>query len=380
MRIALLTDGIYPYVIGGMQKHSYYLALYLAKNQIYVDLYHTSEDSEQAEQLACYTAKDKKFISSIFTPFPSLKKIPGHYIRESYSYSNLLFQKIILKKDTYDFIYVQGLCGMYLLEHKNQVPCPVGVNFHGLEMFQKAPSLKTKLAQYFFKRPVLKSLKASDVVFSLGGKLTDLLISKGISQEKISQISIGIDPSWIKEQPCIFHPTKRFVFIGRYERRKGIEELFAAIQGLNEEKFTLSVIGAIPEDKKLIDQRIEYFGNISDPEGIKAILLEADVLVCPSHSEGMPTVILEAMAMGLAIIATDVGAVTELVDEHNGKIVLAGDVEGLKSAISLFMSLPEPKLLEMKKKSILKIKDRFLWENVISLTISEMRRVIRARS
>ena len=40
MRIALITDGIYPYVMGGMQKHSYFLAKFLAKNKIYVDLFH----------------------------------------------------------------------------------------------------------------------------------------------------------------------------------------------------------------------------------------------------------------------------------------------------------------------------------------------------
>ena len=40
MKIALITDGIYPYVMGGMQKHSYFLAKYLAKNKIKIDLYH----------------------------------------------------------------------------------------------------------------------------------------------------------------------------------------------------------------------------------------------------------------------------------------------------------------------------------------------------
>ena len=40
MRIALLTDGIYPYVMGGMQRHSYYLAKYLARAGVHVDLYH----------------------------------------------------------------------------------------------------------------------------------------------------------------------------------------------------------------------------------------------------------------------------------------------------------------------------------------------------
>ena len=43
MRIALITDGIAPYVLGGMQKHSFYLAKYFAKNKIHVDLIHYND-------------------------------------------------------------------------------------------------------------------------------------------------------------------------------------------------------------------------------------------------------------------------------------------------------------------------------------------------
>ena len=43
MKISLLTDGIFPYVIGGMQKHSYYLVKYFAQIGVYVDLYHTNQ-------------------------------------------------------------------------------------------------------------------------------------------------------------------------------------------------------------------------------------------------------------------------------------------------------------------------------------------------
>ena len=43
MKIALLTDGVFPYVNGGMQRHSYYLLKYFVKNKIHVDLYHMTE-------------------------------------------------------------------------------------------------------------------------------------------------------------------------------------------------------------------------------------------------------------------------------------------------------------------------------------------------
>ncbi|WP_081782592.1 hypothetical protein [Marinilabilia salmonicolor] len=46
MRIALLTDGIYPHIMGGMQKHSYYLAKYLARAGVKVDVYHAIPEGQ----------------------------------------------------------------------------------------------------------------------------------------------------------------------------------------------------------------------------------------------------------------------------------------------------------------------------------------------
>ncbi|HVA98674.1 MAG TPA: glycosyltransferase family 1 protein, partial [Bacteroidia bacterium] len=109
MKIALLTDGIYPYVIGGMQKHSFYLAKYLAKNQIYVDLYHTNQSQFDIHKLEFFTEEEKKYIHSFVVDFPKHKKIPGHYIRESYEYSKQIYT-VFKNNSTVDFIYVQGFC------------------------------------------------------------------------------------------------------------------------------------------------------------------------------------------------------------------------------------------------------------------------------
>ena len=63
MRIALLTDGIYPYVVGGMQKHSYNLAKYFSQQKIHVDLYHTISPSSHYDinELSVFTEDEKKF-------------------------------------------------------------------------------------------------------------------------------------------------------------------------------------------------------------------------------------------------------------------------------------------------------------------------------
>jgi len=376
VKIALLTDGIYPYVIGGMQKHSFYLAKYFAANKIHVDLYHTSNDLLAADSLDCFSEDEKVYIRSYPISFPKLDRFPGHYIREMYAYSSSIFEKL-KENPGVDFIYVQGFCGMKLLENKTQMNIPVGVNFHGLEMFQKTANLRSRLEQYIFKRPVLESLKRADVVFSLGGKLTDLLIRKKIPSSKISQVSIGIDPSWIRSEDLVPHQKITFIFIGRYERRKGIEELLLVLDKIKGESFEFHFIGAIPEPKKLLASNIHYWGNITDASKIKEILNTSDVLVCPSYSEGMPTVILEGMASGLAIIASNVGAVNEQVSPANGILICPGNKEDLENAMLQILRLPPEELDEMKKRSIASVKERFLWDSIIAKNISEIKKYIK---
>ncbi|MCX6295596.1 MAG: glycosyltransferase family 4 protein [Bacteroidetes bacterium] len=376
MKIALLTDGVFPYVIGGMQKHSFYLAKYFALNKIEVDLYHTANDLSKADSLDCFTSEEKKYIRSIVIPFPKLDRFPGHYIREMYAYSAAIFSKMKGNRPV-DFIYVQGFCGMKLLENKDQIKIPIGVNFHGLEMFQKAANLRSKLEQFIFRKPVLRILKNADVVFSLGGKLTELMLLHGIPKEKISQISIGIDPSWIREEEIMQHSNMTFVFVGRYERRKGIEELMMVLNNIKEQSFEFHFVGAIPVAKQLKAPHIHYWGNIADSSIIKDILKTSDVLVCPSYSEGMPTVILEAMASGLAIIASDVGAVSEQVNEANGILIQPGNNEALEQALLKMLKVSPDLLISMKRNSIAAIQKQFLWEEIIAKNISEIQRFIK---
>jgi glycosyltransferase involved in cell wall biosynthesis len=376
MRIALLTDGVFPYVIGGMQKHSFYLAKYFALNKIHVDLYHTANDQSAAESLSCFSQDEKLFIRSFVIPFPKLDRFPGHYIREMYAYSKLIFSKL-KENGPVDFVYVQGLCGMKLFENKTQFITPAGVNFHGLEMFQKTADLRSKLEQFLFRKPVLRSLKNADVVFSLGGKLTELLIAQGISRDKISQVSIGIDPSWLNNGRQISHSARRtFVFIGRYERRKGIEELMLVLNRMHDASFEFHFIGNIPEEKRVKADNLHFWGNISDANKIKSVLAVADVLVCPSYSEGMPTVILEAMASGLAIIASNVGAVSEQVSMVNGILIKPGDTDDLENALRKMINIDPETLQNMKQHSVKMIRERFLWEAIITKNISEIQKVI----
>jgi len=167
--------------------------------------------------------------------------------------------------------------------------------------------------------------------------------------------------------------VRKIVFIGRYERNKGIEELTSVLNMLMDSyTFEFHFIGPIPDNKKISSDKIIYHGLIKEEENIKQILLDADVLVAPSYSEGMPTVILEAMASGCAIIATDVGAVSEEVDISNGWLIEAGDISSLHKVVIEAIECANETLLAKKLQSLERIKEKFLWDDVVKQTLIQI--------
>ncbi|MCJ8166340.1 glycosyltransferase family 4 protein [Pontibacter sp. E15-1] len=377
MRIALLTDGIYPYVLGGMQKHSYYLAKYLARNGVHVDLYHTGNEEAATPQLKEFTEEELAFIEPYYIPFPSVAKLPGHYVLESFLYSAHIYKKL-KENEPVDFIYAQGFAAWKTIseQKKGAALPPIGVNFHGVEMFQQAPSFNVKLQHLLLRAPVQFILKDTDYVFSLGGKLT--AIQKALTSKKILEIPIGIESHWLEQSnKAVTHSVRKFVFIGRYERRKGIEELQEVIESLSGKyAFHFSFIGPIPTEKQLKYDEVDYLGLIKNEKEIKLILQACDVLICPSYSEGMPTVILEAMASGLAVIATNVGAVSKIVTVDNGWLIPVADKQALKQAIVDAIHLDEKELHQKKEASLQLVKDSYTWEAIIKTTIKEIKTIV----
>jgi glycosyltransferase involved in cell wall biosynthesis len=373
-KILLLTDGTYPFVMGGMQKHSYYLAKYLTLKGIDVTLVHCSEQHLENElKHVAFDTFDKSKIKAIHFKFPKLDNLPGHYIRESAFYSEAIFNSLQNQLNQFDAIYAQGFTGWTFVKNKNTFTAPVFVNFHGYEMFQKAPSLKLALQHNFLKNPVKEITTLASYVYSFGGKISEILHSIKIDSSKIVECPIGIEESWLNKHELSVNSKRTFVFVGRYERRKGIEELNKAIQKLGTANYKIHCIGPIPENKKLIADNVIYHGPLADTEAIKAILTSSDVLVCPSYSEGMPTVIMEAMACGLAILATDVGAVSKQVDNSNGILLNELSVKNLTRAMQQFISMNDEELLSKKNVSLQRVKDHFLWTNVIDIKIKQIK-------
>ena len=87
-----------------------------------------------------------------------------------------------------------------------------------------------------------------------------------------------------------------------------------------------------------LDRRVRFTGWV-DQDAVRAELKAADVMVLPSYAEGLPLSVLEALAHGLTVISTPVGAIAEVIEDGvTGLLVQAGDVDGLARALERVIS------------------------------------------
>ncbi|MEM1065302.1 MAG: glycosyltransferase [Pseudomonadota bacterium] len=124
-----------------------------------------------------------------------------------------------------------------------------------------------------------------------------------------------------------------FVFVGRLAPVKGVDVLLEAFARARQTvpRIQLTIIGDGPERVRLEAQAepmgdaVRFTGYLSQAE-VAELLAEADGLVLASHAEGVPVVLMEAMAAGRAVIATDITGVPELVEDGvSGFLVPASD-------------------------------------------------------
>jgi glycosyltransferase involved in cell wall biosynthesis len=376
----MITDGITPYVMGGMQRHSYHLAKNFLKLGVNLTLVHSVPAGARMpsnDEVSLLLETDGQSLEVIGLHFPKSGNIPGHYIRESYVYSCNVFETLKGRWSDFDFIYAKGLTGWCLLENRKTGAhtAPIGVKFHGYEMFQKSRGVKDKLIQFMFRPAVVFNNREANAVFSYGGEISEIIKKIGVSEERIVNIGSGIADEWILPQPLESGEKRRFLFIGRNERRKGIGELLRCEDIIKDSDIEFHWVGPIPEHKQISCPNNIYHGEITDSRVLRDIIDACQVLIAPSHSEGMPNVILEAMSRGLAIVSTRVGAIPMLVTNNNGMLLKPGSVRELKIALKKFATIPEEELYQLRKASIERVDSQFRWSAIARETLAAIKKI-----
>jgi phosphatidylinositol alpha-mannosyltransferase len=122
----------------------------------------------------------------------------------------------------------------------------------------------------------------------------------------------------------------RILFVGRPERRKGLHVLLEAFQRLPGDP-TLDLVGVELESTP---PRVRAHGRVSNEQRDR-LLAEADVLVAPSlAAESFGIVLVEAMAAGLPVVASDLDGYRAVLPSECGRLVPPGDADALASAIA----------------------------------------------
>ena len=163
------------------------------------------------------------------------------------------------------------------------------------------------------------------------------LAAAGVAEDRIRVVPPPFDPAGVPEPGT----GPDLLFLGRLVQEKGpfqAIEAFARIAG-DHPQTRLVLAGAGPARDRLSERaaaldlanRVRLPGHL-DRAGKRDALARAAVVVLPSWGEGVPVSLLEAMAAGRPVVATEVGAVPETVGE-GGTIVAPGDVVGLATAI-----------------------------------------------
>jgi glycosyltransferase involved in cell wall biosynthesis len=195
----------------------------------------------------------------------------------------------------------------------------------------------------------------------------------GIPSSKILVIPGAVSDENLLEKRSL--PTNnKFLFVGRYERRKGIEELMQVVSSNPE--MEISFVGVIPPSKKIKRSNVHYFGGVKDVNELNKIYDEHTFILSPSHSEGMPNVLLEGMSRGLIPIATTVGAVEELVNKSNGFLLEPKNITSIEETVKRALSLETTELELLSSEAIHTIRTNFTWSQIISQTVENFQRVI----
>lgn len=367
-RIALVTDGLFPLSIGGMQKHSAKLAAHLAEAGARVFLFHPHRDL-LPEQV--FTEQQQKAIHCIYVPWPAVPSFPGHYLFRNYQYSRAVDR--IIREHKVDAVYVQGFSGWKSVCSAPKTT-PVVLNLHGMEMFQPLRGIRNRMNGLMLRIPARQLMRRADAVVSLGGKLSDI-IRKEAPGRNIIELPVGIDDQWLEKVERDKTSTVRTIlFVGRYEWRKGLDLLNQVIPEVLDvfpEPLRFSFIGDIPQEHRVNHPQVHYYGPLRDEQKIRTIYHSSDILVCPSYSEGMPTVILEAMASGLPVLATNVGAVSLLVSSANGRLIEPGSASSLKAALLELLQSNTNQLHAMQISSAKKAAE-FSWAKVARLSLQRL--------
>jgi glycosyltransferase involved in cell wall biosynthesis len=203
---------------------------------------------------------------------------------------------------------------------------------------------------------VSRVLRAADAVITVGSHLADEVRALGVAADRVTSIyrpvdaarfSPGSSPSARALLGLAHAPT--IVWVGRLHKIKGVDILLHAFANLHARMpgIQLCLVGDGPERQALktladglgVQSAVLFTGDIPQAD-LCQWYRAGDVVVLPSLSEGVPNVLLEAIACGVPFVASNVGGIGEIADSRCDRLVPPSDADALAAALEDVLSRP----------------------------------------
>ncbi|WP_420386077.1 glycosyltransferase family 4 protein [Roseivirga sp.] len=194
---------------------------------------------------------------------------------------------------------------------------------------------------YSNSRELLKFIERERLVHIRKLNILGLGSSNGIDMEYFSPESVNLSKGELREDLGIKSDSFVYLFVGRVVRDKGMNELFRAFSQMST-GCNLVIVGPLESSLDPFDsQALEFFQNSENvhmmgyQNDVRPFFKLSDVLVFPSHREGFPNVPLQALAMELPSIVTDINGCNEIVQQElNGLLIKPKCSESLLNAMN----------------------------------------------
>ncbi|MCQ2970985.1 MAG: glycosyltransferase family 4 protein [archaeon] len=247
----------------------------------------------------------------------------------------------LLEKEDIDIIHGHYLfpAGAAAVEVGREHNIKTYVTAHGSDMFE----LYKK--QPFMRSPIKKVLRDANGVFAVSNALRHEIIATGVTgianKTKLSWNSVDINKFSSKTNDLFKKENKLedkpiVLFVGNLIKRKNVDSLLDA-KKVSQSEYYLVIVGDGPQFKKL-NKKVEeenihdviFTGSRNDVENI---IPSCDVLILPSFSESFGLVLIEALACGKPVIGSDVGGITEIINDDVGLLVNPNKISSIAKAI-----------------------------------------------
>ena len=253
------------------------------------------------------------------------------------------YMKKMIREDDYDIVlstwaYPDCMAAVFFAR---MAGCPLVTVVLGSDINELA-------GRKLLKPQIRWTMEHSDRIVSVSGAMAQKITEFGIAPDKIVVQHNGVDGKLFsvrnrrdaRKKLALPADEKLIVFVGNLCPEKGIPTLISAVgcmqKGGNGEKIRCAIIGdgEMREELQHLGRgvNIMFCGRLL-PEEVAVWLNACDVFCLPSNREGCPNVILEALASGRPVVASDVGGIPELVNSQNGFLFKPGDVRDLAAKL-----------------------------------------------